>query len=370
VWQFTNSASVIGVLSNLPPGSDYAFENFNNEPLPRFWLYVPGGTNITIRSLVTNGAGFDFGAAATLTCTQAVERVYVVGTKNDGSAIIQFGDGIQGARLPGGSPSLAARYSAGAGSHFTGVAALSDGKFVLLSAPTGTVSSVSAQVMTFNGTNYTQISSNNLSALTTRTSRATLWLFQNEPFVNSSANFIASLNAPDWSSSANGLPGSIVVPPTPAVAKPGLFIRTEPNAIVVYWSTNYDGFVLEYTADLAGNPTWTEIDRTYFLAGGYYEYHEARSSQATKRFYRLRYPGMFFLTPSEAELSFELQSNQAVLTWPADYVGYTLESTTNLAPPAIRTPIAGSYGITNGQFEFRQNLPSTKPHEFFRLRWS
>jgi hypothetical protein len=163
--------------------------------------------------------------------------------------------------------------------------------------------------------------------------------------------------------------GSIVVAPQPAVAKPGLFIRTEPNAVVVYWSTNYDGFVLEYSTDLAGNSTWTEIDGPYFLAGGYYEYHEAKSSLATKKFYRLRYPWIFFLTPSEAELSFELQTGEAVLTWPADYVGYTLESTTNLAPPAIWTPVTGSYGITNGQFEFRQSLPNTKPREFFRLRW-
>jgi hypothetical protein len=993
IWQFTNSGSVIGALSSLPAGSDYAFGNFNNEPLPRFWFYVPGGTNVTIRSLATNGAGFNFSAATTLTFSQPVERVYVVGTNNDGSAMIQFGDGIQGARLPGGVPSLAAKYAAGGGKHFTGVAALNDGKFVLLSAPTGTVSSISAQVMTFNGTSYTQISSNNLSTLTTRSNRANVWLFQSEPFVSSTPGFLASLNWPDWSDNITGLPGtvtvrvetdaglssglgspasqnlgappigsafglpdqyrddvslfsytaphpaetvdatispppgiydgavtisftkqhafdsvlyrldtaawqtyaspfalthnatiqfyargpggpypprspfhfaaytlgstgetphdpviltnrfftnppppintnvlqiaangtvfysrhsalaelspgfqgpslylsfagspfnatgfgyfylenfedglfntpgatpsagwnvattaggadsvdpggnsyysggtqtnltvtfnaaalggklpthvgivwtdvgtvtsgpfghgnvifsardangvslgsnvginlgdgsvspsqaedrffgvvnrggissisitmtnskdwevdhlqygylddagfddgiwtinldgtgetfitagarprvthdghwmaflreggpvtgagniwvrdlstgvesrfftntdaimaydwngsqtelifdnacalwrkmlngptiqlptaltpecydgapvvnpvdgrlafhnvnpggpqgvyvtppnwasrtkltepttlrlrwpawtadgarlamadrisssfintgvnlwtsdgsnlrqitaltepdgfprgaiwkpdgrglvgagtiggtnglwiipvaadggachcspillptspgntidfagSIILAPQPAVAKPGLFIRTEPNAVVVYWSTNFDGFVLEYATDLSGNPTWTQIDGPYFLAGGYYEYHEAKSALATKKFFRLRYPGIFFLTPIEAELSFELDSNQAVLTWPADYVGYTLESTTSLEPPATWTPVSGSYGITNGQFEFRQNL-NTKPREFFRLRW-
>ncbi len=213
VWQFTNSGGVLGALSNLPPGSDYAFGRFNNEPLPRFWFYLPGGTNVAIRSLVTNAVGFGFGAPTTLTFTQAVERVYVVGTNSDGSAMIQFGDGIQGVRLPGGSPSLAPKYSTGGGAagHVTGVAALSDGKFVLLTGPTGSVSSVNAQVMTFNGTNYTQISSNQLSAVTTRTTRATVWLFQNEPFVSSSPNFVASLSAPDWSSFANGLPGTLSV---------------------------------------------------------------------------------------------------------------------------------------------------------------
>jgi len=211
LWQFTNSASVIGALSNLPAGSDYTFGRFNDEALPRFWFYVPGGTNVSIRSLLTNGAGFDFSAATALNFTQAVEHIYVGGASNDSSAMIQFGDGIQGARLPGGSPSLAAKYAVGAGAHITGVAALNDGKFVLLNAPTGSVSSVGAQVMTFDGTNYTQISSNNLPAVTTRNTRATVWLFQSEPFTNTAATLIASLNVPDWSSGVSGLPGSLSV---------------------------------------------------------------------------------------------------------------------------------------------------------------
>jgi len=163
--------------------------------------------------------------------------------------------------------------------------------------------------------------------------------------------------------------GSIVVAPQAVVGVPGLFIRTEPNAVVVYWNTSFEGFVLEYTTNLAPNSTWTQINGPYFLASPYYEYREAKTSLATKKFFRLRYPGIIFLTPTEPELSFRVQSGQAVLTWPADYVGYTLESTTNLAPAAIWTPVSASYGITNGQFEFRQNLIGAKPREFFRLRW-
>ena len=90
---------------------------------------------------------------------------------------------------------------------------------------------------------------------------------------------------------------------------------------------------------------------------------------ATKRFYRLRYPGIFFLTPAGAELSFGVQASEAVLAWPAEYVGYTLESATNLNPPTLWTPVTATYGLTNGHFEFRQSLPSPKPREFFRLRW-
>src|SRR5579862_4780662 len=47
IWQFTNSPGVLLSLSNLPPGSDYAFGSFNGEALPRFIFYQPGGSNLT-----------------------------------------------------------------------------------------------------------------------------------------------------------------------------------------------------------------------------------------------------------------------------------------------------------------------------------
>ncbi len=43
LWQFTNSPAVFLAFSNLPPGSDYVFGNFNGESLPRFIFYQPGG---------------------------------------------------------------------------------------------------------------------------------------------------------------------------------------------------------------------------------------------------------------------------------------------------------------------------------------
>jgi len=211
VWQFTNSPGVIAALSNLPPGSDYALGHFNGEEFPRFWFYVPGGTNVVIRTFATNGSSFVFGPATILNLTQAVERIYIVGTNHDQSAMLQFGDGIQGARLPGGSPSLAPKYNAGGGAAFTGVVPMDDGRFALLSAPTGTASSLTAQVMTFDGTNYAQISSSSLPAVTTPNTRATVWLFASEPFTNTAATLISSVSVPDWSSGVSGLPGALSV---------------------------------------------------------------------------------------------------------------------------------------------------------------
>jgi hypothetical protein len=807
VWQFTNSPGVVTALSNLPPGSDYAFGRFNDEPLPRFWSYVPGGTNVAIHTFATNGNSFAFGAATILNLTQAVERVYIIGTNNDSSAILHYGDCIQGVRLPGGTPSFAAKHCPNAGEIFTGIAALSDGKFVLFSAPTGTVSSLTAHVMSFDGTNYTQISSTNLLPVTTPGTRATVWLFQSEPFTNAAASLIASLNVPDWSSGVTGLPGAlavrvendsgtasglgspatnnlgappagtayalpeqyrsdisffsyappraaepvvvsiapppgdygapiqisfikqnpahevryrigakanwdlyaapfpltndatiqfygsttngtrgriqfasysvgnIVVPPEPLIAPPGsetnppppvnpnatpispggtvvygrrgsntvpaiwvvnldgsgdtrvtdglrprvsrdghymsflrendpatnqfslwvrelatgqearlhtssnryvghdwttdnteiifdnecfvwrigltgavpqlllpgdcqqgapsvnpldgrlalqvifpgstglylapsnaapkanlnlsvlsprwpawspngqrialandpdvstaidaghdlfvvslgaqtnvfqitalaggtdgfpngavwtpngnklvaagriggvkglwviplaadgsachcppqllptsagddidfaggvvaasvnvsyanlgLFIRADPSVIVVYWSTNYDGFALESATEIPAGLSWSPVTGPYFRAGPNFEYRESRAALAARKYFRLRYPGVLLLTPGEPMVGLRLEPSAAVLNWPLNYVGYTLEATTNLSPPVLWTPLGGPYLNTNGVFEYRRNLPGP-PQEFYRLRW-
>jgi Tol biopolymer transport system component len=214
VWQFTNTPSVIVALSNLPPSGDYVFGRFNGETLPRFLFYVPGQSNVTIRTFVQTNGGYAFGPPISVTVTEAIQRVFYTDIGADGSAIIQFGDGVQGLRLPGGSPVLTPPYRSGtgaAGNVFTGVVPLGNGRLVMLDSPTGSLASIHGQVVQFDGTNYTQLSSANLPTVTARGTRANLWLFQTEPFVNRQAGFVASLNAPDWSDTITGLPGSLSV---------------------------------------------------------------------------------------------------------------------------------------------------------------
>lgn len=210
IWQFTNATpGVLATLSNLPPGSDYVFGTFNGEPLPRFWFYVPGQSNVTVRALLASGTGFTFGAPVSVAFTSVVHRVYYVSHGTHGSAMVQFGDGVRGVRLPAGVPQVAAKYSVGGG--VTGLVPLSDGRFALLSAPAGIASSVSAQVIAFDGANYTQLSASELSPIANRNTRANVWLFIAEPFVNAEPGLIASVSAPDWSSGVTGLPGAINV---------------------------------------------------------------------------------------------------------------------------------------------------------------
>ena len=214
LWQFTNAPGPVASLSNLPPGSDYVFGRFDGQALPYFWFYVPGESNVTIRPLVANGHGFEFGAATSLRFTQAVLNLYFVEQAKDGTAFIRFGDGIQGVRLPGGVPTLAPKYSGGtgaAGNVFTGLTGLGQGRFALLSSSQGAGSSLQAQVLTFDGTNYTRLSSNSLPSLSSRNLRATVWLFQSEPFTNVAATLISSASVPDWTSAVLGLAGTLSV---------------------------------------------------------------------------------------------------------------------------------------------------------------
>jgi hypothetical protein len=214
IWQFTNAPGVMVSLSNLPAGSDYAFGTFNGEPLPRFLVYRPGGSNVTMYPLMPTTGGYSFGAAVSVLLTEAVQCVFYLSLPGDGSAMIQFSDGIQALRFPGGSASLGSVYRQGtgtAGNMFTGLVPLGPGQLVLLDAPSGSLSSVHAQVLGFDGTTYTLRKTSNLPPTTTRGIRGNAWLFVAEPFVNRQPGFLKSLNAPDWSDSIRGLPGSTMV---------------------------------------------------------------------------------------------------------------------------------------------------------------
>jgi len=82
----------------------------------------------------------------------------------------------------------------------------------------------------------------------------------------------------------------------PAGPRPDLFIRSEPDLVAVYWSTNYQGYALEASSDAASGD-WSAIAGPYYLVNGNYEYREAKSALAATKFFRLHYPGVIILTP-------------------------------------------------------------------------
>lgn len=213
-YSVSNHFSVLLNRPGLPSGSSYAFGNFNNEDLPRFIFYVPGQSNILIQSLVPTNGGFIFDSGIEVVVDEPIQNVFYVQQGSDGSALLFFGDGIQGLTLPGGSPQLAGKYSSGAGNSgnaFTGVVPLTDGNFVLLDGPPGSSTGAHYQVIHFDGSTYAQLSAGNMSPVTSAGTRANVWLFQTEPFVTSAPGFIASVNAPDWSSDTGLTGGSLQV---------------------------------------------------------------------------------------------------------------------------------------------------------------
>lgn len=155
---------------------------------------------------------------------------------------------------------------------------------------------------------------------------------------------------------------------TVSYANLGLFIRLEPGALVVCWSTNYEGFKLESVAEMPAGLVWSPVNGPDFRAGPCFEYHESRTTLAARSYFRLHYPGVLILTPPEPEMEFHLEPAAAVLNWPLNCVGYTLEATTNLAPPILWTPLSGAFLNANGLFEYRRSLPGA-PQEYYRLRW-
>ena len=213
-WQYTNYvANVAFSRSNLPPGGDYVFGAFNSETLPRFVFYVPGQSNLMIQPLEQTTNGLDFSAGFQVSFTEAVQRVFYTQLGGDGTLLIQFGDGMVGARPSSGGNTLSNLFHFGpdtTGNVFTAAVPLGDGRFALLSAPAGGGSSAHAQVFQFNRGTYVCTNSSDLPARTTRSSRANLWLFDAEPFVNDQPSFVASLNGGDWVTSLSGLPGALL----------------------------------------------------------------------------------------------------------------------------------------------------------------
>lgn len=207
---FTNGISVFLARSNLPAGTEYSFGRFNNEAHPRFLFYVPGTSNIIVQSLTVVSGAVQFGPATVNVFTSAVQRIFYLDEGTNGLAVVQFGNGVAGMRLPAGSDTLQEQYRFGTGANLaSGVLSLSSNRFVLLSQSAGTSLSITGQVYARSGNTYTQTGSTALPQVTSNRTRANVWLFATEPFVNPNPLFVSSVNGGDWITSLTGLPGSL-----------------------------------------------------------------------------------------------------------------------------------------------------------------
>ena len=214
ILQFTNApGGVLLSLTNLPPGGDYVCGNFNSETLSRFAFYLAGTSNVIFAQLFAGTNGLLFGTNVSFPLAEAAKNIFYLPSAV-GTFLVEFSDGLQAVNFSGNLPVAGNVYRSGLANTnniFTGLVPLANGQFVLLDAAAGALASTHAQVVKFDGTNFTQISSSTLPAIATRSTRANVWLFQTEPFVNRDPGFVASFASPDWSDFIGGLPGTFSV---------------------------------------------------------------------------------------------------------------------------------------------------------------
>jgi hypothetical protein len=78
-------------------------------------------------------------------------------------------------------------------------------------------------------------------------------------------------------------------------------------------------------------------------------------------------PGPTSRRPPPPKLGCVLQSNALALSWPSNFAGFNLETSTSLPPAGVWQTVAGPYRLSNGSFGL--SVPTTtEPQQFFRLR--
>lgn len=213
LWRFTNAPGLAAVSSNLPAGSEYTFGRFYLEPWPRFITYTPGSSNLTVFALEWINTEPRFGAAQTYALDKAIHGVFYSDMGTNWQLWVQFEDGILGARPPSGTGQLQTNFwlGAGPGNAPAAVIGLGVNQAAFLYSVSNSGLTDFARVFAYNGTTWTAVSSNALPRVTTGTTRANVWLFTSEPFVNPNAALVATLSAPDWTRHVISMPGNLSV---------------------------------------------------------------------------------------------------------------------------------------------------------------
>jgi len=75
------------------------------------------------------------------------------------------------------------------------------------------------------------------------------------------------------------------------IPEPQLSIRMDADAAVIYWSTNFTGFLLQTTPDMGGGAngsvTWSTLNGPYASADGFYQVRLPQLNLLSKQYFRL-----------------------------------------------------------------------------------
>jgi hypothetical protein len=138
----------------------------------------------------------------------------------------------------------------------------------------------------------------------------------------------------------------------------GFGIQTNQFGFTVSWATNLSVLV-EASTDLAKS-TWTPV-ATNALHGGTFYFSDPQWKNYPCRFYRVT--GFSGLLPPQLVIT--SSGSTLVLTWPSNFSGFTLQSTTNLGSSANWTANLSPPVIVSGQHTVTNPISGTQ--QFFRL---
>jgi lysophospholipase L1-like esterase len=132
----------------------------------------------------------------------------------------------------------------------------------------------------------------------------------------------------------------------------------------VRWpATNNAGYILLSATSLAPSAAWSPLGGPYLLSGGFYQYREPLIQSTAGTFYKLQYVGVPATGPT---LGYILGAGAVSLSWPTNFAGFNLETSTSLPPAWVWQTVAGPYPLSNACFGL--SVPRTTGPQFFRLR--
>lgn len=198
----TGSVSAVAKAGELAPDTRYLSDFFGGTSLTRFLFYLPGKTELQVRAVTEPAPGtFDFAPAKSFDLgfeIQFIEslpaapspNLLVIGDSGAAAYVYEF-DGAN-------PPSLIQKIAAPPGADYSGAFPLGNGDFLALTGNNG----ISQEYRTYHldGDKYVLQNQGTLPELTPYSAPANVFLFRNEPFVDTIPGLVQSLNAADWTS--------------------------------------------------------------------------------------------------------------------------------------------------------------------------
>lgn len=127
------------------------------------------------------------------------------------------------------------------------------------------------------------------------------------------------------------------------------------NGTLFKIKTDGSGFATVYNFSSTNNPSGTNTDGAHPIGALLYSGSALYGTASAGGEFGY---GTIFSVLYPPTLTITVVGTNAIITWPSDTTGFTLQSTTNLTPAPVWTTVPGQYNVTN---------PITSRQKFYRL---